>query len=95
MFCVFGVGGFTAAAPSPILGKTQIKKQGQESKRQSKTNTARFTVTTKNPVEQALKKQSAKEDLKRQSLPLRQEYFKRVQDYFNLNYDPLYQPDKL
>ena len=75
--------------------KDAIKKQGQESKRQSKTNTARFTVTTENPVEQALKKQSAKEDLKRQSLPLRQEYFKRVQDYFNLNYDPLYQPDKL
>ena len=75
--------------------KDAIKKQGQESKRQSKTNTARFTVTTENPVEQALKKQSVKEDLKRQSLPLRQEYFKRVQDYFNLNYDPLYQPDKL
>ena len=75
--------------------KDAIKKQGQESKRQSKTNTARFTVTTENPVDQALKKQSTKEDLKRQSLPLRQEYFKRVQDYFNLNYDPLYQPDKL
>ena len=75
--------------------KDAIKKQGQESKRQSKTNTARFTITTVNPVEQALNKQSAKEDLKLQSLPLRQEYFKRVQDYFNLNYDPLYQPDRL
>ncbi len=74
--------------------KDAIKKQGQENKRQSKTNTARFTVTAENPVEQALKKQSAKEELKRQSLPLRQEYFKRVQDYFNLNYDPLYKPNK-
>ena len=75
--------------------KDAIKKQGIENKRQSKTNTARFTVSAENPVEQALKKQNAKEELKRQSLPLRQEYFKRVQDYFNLNYDSLYEPNKL
>lgn len=61
--------------------------QGQDQKRQSKTNNERFTNTTNNSTPDTRKYFNTTEILNRQALPLRQTYKEKVKEYFKRNND--------
>ena len=64
-----------------------LKKQGIDTRRQSNTNTDAFDPQVPAPFDSPQQKLNSKEQLNRQTLPLRQDYKKRIQDYFKLKYD--------
>ncbi len=64
-----------------------LKKQGIDTRRQSNTNTDAFDPQAPAPSDSPQQKLNSKEQLNRQTLPLRQDYKKRIQDYFKLKYD--------
>lgn len=64
-----------------------LKKQGIDNRRQSNTNTDAFDPQAPALFNPPLQKLNSKEQLNRQTLPLRQDYKKRIQDYFKLKYD--------
>jgi len=64
-----------------------LKKQGIGTRRQSNTNTDAFDPQLPAPFDSPQQKLNSKEQLNRQTLPLRQDYKKRIQDYFKLKYD--------
>ena len=64
-----------------------LKKQGIDTRRQSNTNTDAFDPQLPAPFDSPQQKLNSKEQLNRQTLPLRQDYKKRIQDYFKLKYD--------
>ncbi len=57
-------------------------KQGEEEKRESKMNNRLFDVSNKDQIERAKQYFNTTEILNRQVLPLRQNYKRRVQEYF-------------
>ena len=61
--------------------------QGQDNKRQSKTNRQQFNNSTKSSIPTAKQYFNTTEILNRQALPLRHNYKKKVQEYFNQNND--------
>ena len=65
-----------------------LKDQGKDNRRQSKTNTDSFEPQRDlDPLYPSHQKFNSKDQLNRQPLPLRQDYKKRIQDYFKLRYD--------
>ena len=64
-----------------------LKKQGIDTRRQSNTNTDAFDPQAPALFDSTQEKLNTKEQLNRQTLPLRQDYKKRIQDYFKLKYD--------
>lgn len=63
--------------------------QGQDDKRKSETNQKQFKNTTLNQINNAKQYFNTTEILNRQTLPLQQEYKKKVQDYFKKKNDQL------
>ena len=61
--------------------------QGEDQKRKSETNTKEFTNNTNNQLPSAKKYFNTTEILNRKALPLKQEYKKKVQDYFKQTND--------
>ncbi len=61
--------------------------QGEEEKRESKTNQTQFENTTQEQLDKAKQYFNTTEILNRQVLPLRQNYKKKVQEYFKKNND--------
>ncbi len=61
--------------------------QGQDDKRKSETNQKQFKNTTLNQINNAKQYFNTTEILNRQTLPLQQEYKKKVQDYFKKKND--------
>ena len=65
-----------------------LKKQGIESRRRSNVNTDSFNSNAPLSPLDSLKKQfNSRDQLIRETLPLRQEYNKRVLEYFKPKYD--------
>jgi hypothetical protein len=62
-----------------------MQQQGQDTKRQSETNTKRFTNQAKALPSNLLEYINSVEILNRQSLPLRSNFNQKVQEYFNKN----------
>lgn len=67
--------------------ESALKKQGTDTRRQSNTNTDAFDPQVPAPFDFPQQKLNSKEQLNRQTLPLRQDYKKRIRDYFKLKYD--------
>jgi len=63
--------------------------QGQDDKRKSETNQKQFKNSTLNQINNAKQYFNTTEILNRQTLPLQQEYKKKVQDYFKKKNDQL------
>lgn len=61
--------------------------QGEDEKRKSETNTKEFSNNINNQIPDAKKYFNTTEILNRKALPLRQEYKKKVQDYFKQTND--------
>ena len=61
--------------------------QGQEMKRESKTNFSNFETPSTNNPEEIKKYFNTTEILNREALPLQQEYKQKVQEYFKKNND--------
>ncbi len=61
--------------------------QGQEMKRESKTNYSNFQNTSKTNIDDIKKYFNTTEILNREALPLQQEYKQKVQEYFKNNND--------
>lgn len=61
--------------------------QGQDQKRKSETNQNQFKNTSRNQINSAKQYFNTTEILNRQTLPLQQEYKKKVQDYFKKKND--------
>ena len=61
--------------------------QGQEMKRESKTNFSQFENPSKMNLEEIKKYFNTTEILNREALPLQQEYKQKVQEYFKNNND--------
>ena len=59
-----------------------LNERGQDERRESKTNNEFFTPTSSEVIESLRQKFNSRELLKRQTLPLQDEYLKRVLDYF-------------
>ncbi len=59
--------------------------QGEEERRESKTNREEFINSNRNQIEKAKQYFNTTEILNRQVLPLRQDYKKKVQEYFKTN----------
>ena len=68
-----------------------LNEKGQDERRESKTNNELFTAPSTNAIESLRQKFNSRELLNRQTLPLQEEYMKRVLDYFKRNYDNLQQ----
>ena len=66
-----------------------LNEKGQDERRESKTNNELFTPTSSEAIESLRQKFNSRELLKRQTLPLQDEYLKRVLDYFKRKYDNL------
>lgn len=66
-----------------------LNERGQDERRESKTNNELFTPTSSEVIESLRQKFNSRELLKRQTLPLQDEYLKRVLDYFKRKYDNL------
>ena len=66
-----------------------LNEKGQDERRESKTNNELFTPTSSEVIESLRQKFNSRELLKRQTLPLQDEYLKRVLDYFKRKYDNL------
>ena len=66
-----------------------LNERGQDERRESKTNNELFTPTSSEVIESLRQKFNSRELLKRQTLPLQDEYLKRVLDYFKKKYDNL------
>ncbi len=66
-----------------------LNEKGQDERRESKTNNELFTPTSSEAIESLRQKFNSRELLKRQTLPLQEEYLKRVLDYFKRKYDNL------
>ena len=66
-----------------------LNEKGQDERRESKTNNELFTPTLSEAIESLRQKFNSRELLKRQTLPLQDEYLKRVIDYFKRKYDNL------
>ncbi len=66
-----------------------LNERGQDERRESKTNNEFFTPTSSEVIESLRQKFNSRELLKRQTLPLQDEYLKRVLDYFKRKYDNL------
>ena len=66
-----------------------LNERGQDERRESKTNNELFTPTSSEVIESLREKFNSRELLKRQTLPLQDEYLKRVLDYFKRKYDNL------
>ena len=66
-----------------------FNQRGQDERRESKTNNELFTPTSSEVIESLRQKFNSRELLKRQTLPLQDEYLKRVLDYFKRKYDNL------
>ena len=66
-----------------------LNEKGQDERRESKTNNELFTPTSSEVIESLRQKFNSRELLKRQTLPLQDEYLKRVLDYFKKKYDNL------
>ncbi|MEL0300537.1 MAG: DUF4175 family protein [Flavobacteriaceae bacterium] len=66
-----------------------LNEKGQDERRESKTNNELFTPTSSEVIESLRQKFNSRELLKRQILPLQEEYLKRVLDYFKRKYDNL------
>lgn len=66
-----------------------LNERGQDERRESKTNNELFTPTSSEVIESLRQKLNSRELLKRQTLPLQDEYLKRVLDYFKRKYDNL------
>ena len=65
-----------------------LKKQGTDSRRRSNPNQDFFNSNAPlSPLDSLKKKFNSKDQLIRQTLPLRQEYNKRVLEYFKKKYD--------
>ena len=65
--------------------ETALQQQGQDSKRQSETNTKTFNNPSKSLPNNLLEYINSIEILNRQSLPLRSNFNQKVQEYFNKN----------
>lgn len=61
--------------------------QGEDDKRESKTNRKEYNTKSKNQVPTAKQYFNTTEILNRQALPLRSQYKKKLQDYFKTNND--------
>lgn len=87
--------GFTNETLSKMMNlKHQLLKlenatfqQGQDQKRESEANKKMFSNTTNNQIPKAKEYFNTTEILNRQALPLRQDYKKKVQEYFNKKND--------
>lgn len=66
-----------------------LNEKGQDESRESKTNNELFTPTSSEVIESLRQKFNSRELLNRQTLPLQDEYLKRVLDYFKRKYDNL------
>ena len=66
-----------------------LNEKGQDELRESKTNNELFAPTSSEAIESLRQKFNSREPLKRQTLPLQEEYLKRVLDYFKRKYDNL------
>ena len=66
-----------------------LNEKGQDERRESKTNNELFTAPSTDAIESLRQKFNSRELLNRQTLPLQDEYMKRVLDYFKRNYDNL------
>ena len=66
-----------------------LNERGQDERRESKTNNELFTPASSEVIESLRQKFNSRELLKRQTLPLQDEYLKRVLDYFKRKYDNL------
>ena len=66
-----------------------LNEKGQDERRESKTNNKLFTAPSTDVIESLRQKFNSRELLNRQTLPLQEEYMKRVLDYFKRNYDNL------
>ena len=66
-----------------------LNEKGQDERRESKTNNELFTPTSSEVIESLRQKFNSRELLNRQTLPLQEEYLKRVLDYFKRKYDNL------
>ena len=66
-----------------------LNEKGQDERRESKTNNELFTPTSTEAIESLRQKFNSREPLNRQTLPLQEEYMKRVLDYFKRKYDNL------
>ena len=66
-----------------------LNEKGQDERRESKTNNELFTAPSTDAIESLRQKFNSRELLNRQTLPLQEEYMKRVLDYFKRNYDNL------
>ncbi|MFL2626101.1 MAG: DUF4175 family protein [Flavobacteriaceae bacterium] len=64
-----------------------LKKQGIDTRRQSNTNTDTFDPQAPALFGSPQQQLNSKERLNRQTLPLRQDYKRRIQKYFKLKYD--------
>jgi hypothetical protein len=61
--------------------------QGQDTKRESKTNREQFKNSINNSIPKAKQYFNTTEILNRQALPLQQKYKKKVQEYFKKGND--------
>ena len=64
-----------------------LNEKGRQEQRESKTNKKLYNPDVRMIIDSLKQKFNSREQLNRQTLPLRDEYIKRVLDYFNREYD--------
>ena len=66
-----------------------LNEKGHQEQRESRTNNKQYNSNNRVIIDSLRQKFNSREQLNRQTLPLRDEYVKRVLDYFNRGYDKL------
>ncbi|MBG39141.1 MAG: hypothetical protein CL857_04380 [Cryomorphaceae bacterium] len=66
-----------------------LNEKGRQEQRESRTNKKLYNANTRATIDSLRQKFNSREQLNRQTLPLYDEYVKRVFDYFNQQYDKL------
>ena len=66
-----------------------LNEKGRQEQRESRTNKKLHNANTRATIDSLRQKFNSREQLNRQTLPLYDEYVKRVFDYFNQQYDKL------